>query len=465
MIWALIAIPAALVIAALLRPLLKTPDQAQDRAAYDLAVFQDQLKEVEKDVARGVLTAAEADAAKLEIQRRMVAAVKAPAATVSADNPRSRRLTAAALGIAVPVLAVLVYLAVGQPGNPNPPIAAHDEDDAQIARMVDQLAAKVAANPKDPDGVLLLARTYRELGRYDEAAKMFAQLTTLKPDADAYASYAETTIAAANGQVDTNAHDALVKALTLDRSEPKARFYLGLEQAEQGNAQNAIAIWRELTASAPPDTSWLPMVRQQMAQVAQAAGIPPMSVQPKHPLDILTQGAGAASAQATPAPAAQAPAAQTDAGGFTPEQRQMIEGMVGGLAARLQQNPDDYNGWMMLGRSYTVLKRFDDASAAYEKAIGLKPKELQPRLQVVNLLLAGTDPDAPGALPERLTKAADGILALDANQPDALYVNGLARAKAGDKTGARERWTKAQGALPDGAPLKVEITRRLKTLG
>ena len=461
MIWILIAIAAALVLAALLWPLLKAPTVAQDRAAYDLAVFQDQLKEVEKDVARGVLTAAEAGAARLEIQRRMVAAVKAPAANVSADNPRSRKLTAAALGIAVPVLAIGVYLAVGQPSNPNPQVVAHDEDDAQIARMVDQLAAKVAANPNDPDGVLLLARTYREMGRYDEAAKMFAQLAKLKPDADAYSSYAEMAIAAANGQIDKDTHDALVKALTLDRTEPKARFYLGLEQAEQGNAQNAIAIWRELTASAPPDTSWLPMVRQQMAQVAQAAGIPPMSVQPKHPLDILAQGV-TATAQAAPAPA---PATQPDAGGFTPEQRQMIEGMVGGLAARLQQNPDDYNGWMMLGRSYTVLKRLDDAAGAYEKAIGLKPKELQPRLQYVNLLLAGTDPDAPGALPERLTKAADGILAIDASQPDALYVNGLARAKAGDKAGARERWTKAQSGLPDGAPLKVEITRRLKTLG
>src|SRR5205085_1594472 len=103
-----------------------------------------------------------------------------------------------------------------QPGNPTPEVVAHDENDQQIARMVEQLAAKVAANPNDPDGILLLARSYRELGRFADAAKLFAQLAKLKPSADAFSSYAETTIAAGNGEIGKDAHDALVHALTLD---------------------------------------------------------------------------------------------------------------------------------------------------------------------------------------------------------------------------------------------------------
>ena len=455
MIWVLIALAAVAAVAALLWPLLRTPTVSQDRAAYNVAVFQDQLKEVDRDLERGVLTEGEAGAARIEIQRRIIAAGKAPAGMAAADSPLRRKLTAGAIAVAVPALAVAVYLSVGQPMLPDtgPAVAgSHDEDDAQVAKMVDQLSAKVAANPNDVQGLMLLARSYRQLGRFEDSVATYRKLAAVRPDADSYAGLGEAITAASGGQVTAEAHTAFYKALTIDRQEPRSRFYLGLESALKGDAKTAIAIWRDLAAGSPPDAPWVPVVREEMGQVAQAAGIPPMSVTPAHPLDILP-----AEAAAPPLPSAPVAA---DASGFTTEQRSMIEGMVGGLAARLAQNPADYEGWLMLGKSYTVLRKTDDAAKAYEKAIALKPTEIPPKLQYAALLLtSGT-----GAPPAAATKALQDILKIEPKNAEALYLTGMAAIRAGDNGLARKSLAEAAAAAPADTPLKAEATHQLEGL-
>lgn len=448
MIWALIAAAAVMTLAAVLWPLLRAPTAQADRATYNVAVFQDQLKEVDRDLERGVLTSAEADAARLEIQRRIIAAGKAQDQTAVVDSPARRKLTAGALAITVPALALAAYLSVGQPTVPAaaPGVASHDADDAQIAQMVQQLAAKVAANPKDTEGLTLLARTYRQLGRFDEAVETYHKLIALQPDANAFAGLGEAETASAGGNVTPEAHDAFMKALGADRNEPRARFYLGLEYALKGDAKTAIAIWRDLAASSPPDAPWVPVVRQEMAQVAQAAGIPPMSVEPAHPLDIIPGGATAAAA---------APAQPVDPSGFSPEQRQMIEGMVGGLAARLEQNPNDFDGWMMLGKSYTVLKKPADAAKAYEKAMALKPGDIQPKLQFAAVVITATTGPTPAS-----AKVLKDALAIDPKNAEALYLTGVSAQMAGDKALARKSFEQ----VPDGSPLKAEALQQLQNL-
>lgn len=466
MIWIAVAAMTVAVLALLAWPLLRRTEDLSDRAAYDLTVFQDQLKEVDRDVARGVLTAAEADAARLEIQRRIVALGRAPVEAVSAGTGRSRWVGIGITAVALPLIALAVYSGVGTPDPERAQALALETqgngmspDD--INALVDRLAARVAGEPDNAEGVALLARTYRELGRYGEAAETFRRLTQLQPDADSYSSLGEALTMGANGFVTPEAHTALMSALAIDRTEPRARFYLGLGQAAEGNAENAIAIWRDLTADAPPDAPWLSMVREQMSAVAQNEGIPPMSVTPHHPLDLLPQDekamAAAAAAQAAPAPAA--PLA-----GESPENVAMIQGMVAGLAARLEQNPDDFDGWMMLGRSYTVLNQPEKSAEAYEKAIALRPKEVAARLQYAVLLMADVDPNSADPLPSKLTTVVDEILALEPGQPEALYLAGLGRAKAGDTSGARGFWQRAQKAAVAGSALRGEVDRRLEAL-
>jgi cytochrome c-type biogenesis protein CcmH len=429
MIWALFALMALAVVVALLWPLLRTPAAPAERAAYDMTVFRDQLAEVDRDLDRGVLTIGEADSARLEIQRRLLAASKLAPEQMRSETPAMRSLLTAGLAVVVPFAALALYMTVGAPqlpagGRPQ----AQAGGDAQIAVLVEKLAAKMKAEPDNPEGWALLGRTYRQMERFADAASAYRNVMRLLPDdAGGYAGFAEASIGAAGGTVSAEARDALIKTLQRDRDEPSSKFYLGLERAQAGDAKAALAIWRELTASAPADAPWMNMVRGQMAQVAQEAGVMPMAVQPRHALDVIGASAGEAPATA-PAPqtAAVDPAAP-DVGAikdrFSADNLEMIQGMVGGLQAKLAANPADYNGWMLLGRSMTVLKNTAGAKEAYTKAIALKPAEAAPKAQLAELL------------------ASDG-----------------------DKAGARKLLTEALATLPADAPQRGEITSRLAAL-
>lgn len=465
MIW--IALALSLLAAAVLAwPVIRRAQPAESRKAYDLTVFQDQLKEVDRDLARGVLTEAEAGAARLEIQRRILAAGRAPAEKINTDTSRARWVGILATTVIVPLIALGAYLRLGTPDPEQARLAAIDSEtgmsQSDMDALVDRLAARVAGDPENPEGYALLGRTYRELGRFAEAADAFKRLIELQPNAEAYSSLGEALSAAQNGQVTEEAHAAMMSALAIDRTDARARFYLGLEQAGKGNPQGAIAIWRELTANAPTDAGWVDMVREQMAAVAQDAGIAPMSVEPKHPLDLLPLDPKAKERAVAAAKAA--PSAPATALAENPEQTKMIQGMVAGLAERLAQNPDDYDGWMMLGRSYTVLRQPDRAGDAYKKAIGLKPKDVAPRLQYAGLLMMDVDPNAATPLPAELSTTVAEILKLQPEHPEGLYLAGLGRAKAGDAPGARGHWQKARKVLAEGSALRTEIDRRLSLL-
>jgi cytochrome c-type biogenesis protein CcmH len=138
----------------------------------------------------------------------------------------------------------------------------------------------------------------------------------------------------------------------------------------------------------------------------------------------------------------------------------MIEGMVGGLAARLAQNPADYEGWMMLGKSYTVLRKTDEAAKAYEKAMALKPAEIPPKLQYAALLIT----NATGAPPAAATRALKDILKLDPKHAEALYLTGMVAVRAGDTALARKSLAQAAEAAPANTPLKAEAARQLEIL-
>lgn len=464
----------SLVVAIILAwPVIRRGDPGLGRAAYDLTVFQDQLKEVERDVARGVLTATEADAARLEIQRRILASGRAPAEEVHTGTNRSRWLGIAISAILVPLIAIGAYVQVGTPDPEAAQLAALESEDglsqSNIDALVDRLAARVNADPENPEGFALLGRTYRELGRFPEAVAAFKRLTELQPGAESYSSLGEALSAAQNGRVTEDAHAAMMSALTYDRTDARARFYLGLEQAGNGNPQGAIAIWRDLTADAPSDAGWVDMVRQQMAAVAQDAGIAPMTVEPKHPLDMFPQGDKAVAA-ATAAPPTTSRAPGPVATGpvtplaVSPEQTAMIQGMVAGLAARLESAPEDYEGWMMLARSYTVLNDRAKSGEAYKKAIALRPNEAAPRLQYAGLLMMDVDTNSTAPLPAELTTTVAEILKIQPENPEALYLAGLGRARAGDSAGARGFWQKAQKIAEDGSALRGEIDKRLQAL-
>ena len=169
-------------------------------------------------------------------------------------------------------------------------------------------------------------------------------------------------VMANDGGVVMDAQDAFKASLARDQNEPRARFYLGLAQAQIGELQQAVAIWRDIEKTAPPDAPWLPMVKENIAAYAKQGGffLDPASIAPD---------------PATPAPPADAAAILS----MNPsDQNAMIHKMVNRLAAKMKDNPNDLDGWERLAKAYSVLGETDKAKDAQNKADALKAKAKSP---------------------------------------------------------------------------------------
>jgi cytochrome c-type biogenesis protein CcmH len=466
MIWVALASLALVVVAALLWPLIRQ-DHAGEADSPDIVVLHDQLAEIERDRARGTLTSDEADAIKIEIQRRLLAAGRRRTVATWREGPGPRAALTAAVAVIVPMLAFAIYMNIGAPTLR--PAAAAPPTDPEMGRLVEQLAARMQADPTNIEGWTLLARSYRQIERYADALEAYRHVLSLNPpDAEPYANFGEMALTINGGRVDDQAQAAFQAALERDRSEPRSRFYLGLAAAQNGDPQSAIAIWRDLTAGAPPDASWLEMVRTQMFQVAQSAAIMPMQVAPRHPLDVPS----AMAAVMTPSgPTAPQPADPNDVtapdvsaiqGQFSGENLAQIQAMVGSLAGRLENMPEDYNGWLMLGRSYMVLRNTAGAARAFERAMALRPNDVAPKLNYIAVLMGETDLNGPTPLPDAVLKTNAEILKLSADQPEALFVRGLSAFKRGDAAAARKDWTAAKARAT--GPLAADLDRRLNAM-
>jgi cytochrome c-type biogenesis protein CcmH len=370
MLWLGLLVLTIGAMAAIVVPLLRsrgTP--APPREAFDRAVYRDQLAELARDVERGILDAAQAEAARLEVERRLLATDRpgaVPASSGAVSPTPVDGITAVALASAVAAGALALYLALGSPNLRDQPLASRQEDArpqqahaaGDIAASVDALAARLKEKPGDARGWLLLARSQASLQRWQDSAASYQRAMTLTDAPEASAGYGEMLVMAADGMVTPAARDAFAAALTRDPANAPARFYLALGDAQAGKASEAIAAWTKLVDEAPSGAPWLPMVRQHIEETARQAGIALPPDQAGEP--------NAAGPSAADIEAAQA---------MTPEQRQaMIRAMVERLAARLEANPNDEEGWQRLARAYTVLGDAKKAQEAAARAAALAKK-------------------------------------------------------------------------------------------
>lgn len=367
-LWFLLALMTAAAVFAVLWPLGR---RAGWHSGSELAVYRDQLREIDREQALGRLAKAEADAARVEVSRRLLAAAAsadADRAALMSDGAATRRRRATALValIVLPAGAVSLYLALGSPGMPGAPLAARlsvPPEQRPIATLVAQVEAHLAHHPEDGRGWEVLAPVYLRLGRFDDAVKVRrAALRLLGATADREADLGEALTAAANGIVTAEAKQAFERALRIDPKHAKARFLVGLAAEQDGRPEEAAATWRSLLADAPPDAPWVDVVRQALARV----------------------GGGAVAG--TTAPNKDDIAAAAD----LPPERQaaMIRGMVERLADRLRRDGSDLDGWLRLVRAYTVLGERDRAlaaAAAARRALGAEPE----KVRVVDELVKG----------------------------------------------------------------------------
>ena len=359
----------SLALAALLVPLLLRRHSAAARDAYNLAVYRDQLAEIERDLGRSLVSTDQAEAARAEIGRRILAL--RPAETAAGSSAGALAATAAAIFL-LPIAAWLLYWQLGSPALPDQPFAArHAAANGAVATKaphidvndaVARLGGHLKDHPDDLTGWLLLARSEMSLSHYAAASEAYrhaAGLTGQRPDI--VGDWGEAQVMAAGGVVTPAAREAFMAALKDPETAPRSRYYLALAQLQNGDAKGALKAWTDLAAEAPADAEWLPVVRRQIAEAAAKLGIDPATLQ-------AAGSSGPSSAAVTAAAKATADA--------SPEERQaMINAMVARLAARLEQQPDDVEGWARLGRSYMVLGRPEKARDAFTHAIRLKPED------------------------------------------------------------------------------------------
>jgi cytochrome c-type biogenesis protein CcmH len=354
-------------LALLLLPLLLRRGGAAARDAYNLAVYRDQLAEVERDVGRGLLGAEQAEAARTEIGRRILALGSDEGGIIA----EPKRVAAATVAILLlPIVALLIYAALGAPLLPDRPFTerrsadptAAGADPVDIQTALAQLREHLKAHPDDLTGWLLLGRSEIGVGQYREGATAYGRAADLSGRrADVMGDWGEAQVLAADGAVTPAARDAFAAALKDPTAAPQSRYYLALAQMQQGDTAGALAAWRALAADSPVDATWLPMVRQRIAEAAAKLGG-----------DIQPSGQAASSGSMPPL-AAVAAAAKATEGASADERRTMIDAMVAKLAARLERQPDDADGWAQLGRSYMVIERPEKARDAFARALKLRP--------------------------------------------------------------------------------------------
>jgi len=243
---------------------LRNPNNRADRKETNLGIFRDQLADLAREKADGTLAEADFEQARQELQRRLLEEVAATDAAATETLYGPSRKTAIALLILLPILGLVAYGTLGNPKalDPTQTAAPQQMTPEKINEMVSTLAEKLKANPDNPTGWLMLARSYKSMGRYEEAVKAFANAEkTINDDPEQLASYAET-IAMASGQGVTGKAVQLVeRALKIDPNHGHSLFLAGASAMDAGNYKKGLSYWEPLLPQLEPGSEVEQMVR------------------------------------------------------------------------------------------------------------------------------------------------------------------------------------------------------------
>jgi cytochrome c-type biogenesis protein CcmH len=356
MLWLIFALMTVAAASAVLWPLGRNPRAG--RGGSDRLVYQDQLLEIERDRAAGLIGGAEAESARVEISRRLLAAADVENAapnTPSAQQFASRhRAAAIAAAILLPAIGLGFYLKLGSPEIPSQSAFARVNTpvgEQSIASLIGQVETHLAANPNDGAGWEVIAPVYMRLGRFNDAVGAWRKTIALNGDsATRESALGEALVAAANGVVTDEAAAAFERAVAADPREPKASYFLGLADEQAGKRDAAAAKWRALLDGAPQDAPWAGFVRAALARIT--------------------------------AVSANAASPNTGDVGAGEETRgsEMVRGMVQRLADRLHSDGGNVDEWLRLVQAYAVLGDRDkakDAAADAKRALADHPDEIK----------------------------------------------------------------------------------------
>ena len=364
--WILAAIMTFAATAALVLPLSLGRSTRADVAPeeYDVEVYRDQLTEIDRDVAEGLISTDEAGVARGEIGRRLLVVARKAENFASGNTARSAsfsRFAIIALVVFMPVAALVAYLQLGAPGAPQLPLAARINQDparTDINTLIANAERHLAATPEDGKGWDVLGPIYLRTGRIDDATNAFRKsISLLGPSAARQSGLGEALVSKAGGVVTEEARLVFQSARELDPEDPRPTFFLALANAQEGKLEEARSEFSALLERSPKDAPWNPAIQKQIAALDNAVRN-----------ENVTSGPTAADI--------------TDAmENKTPEERkELIRSMVATLDARLAENPDNIDGWLMLIRSKAMIGDLTGAQTALDRAAVTFPSGTQANL-------------------------------------------------------------------------------------
>lgn len=417
---------AAVLIAA---PFIRKFERSRLTVSGDVAVYRDQLKEVETELSQGLIDQVQAEGALVEINRRILAAGRADTNQDASLTPSERNFAVTAVTAIVIFGSIALYAVVGSPELPSAARANGDQPSAAsnnapgmrstapddpvqrlatattgasnspssnqaqtglppVEEMIQRVQARLQRNPQDTEGWRLLGWSLFNVERFTDAAQAYSKAVELRPEIAEYRSArGESRVREADGTVTPDARKDFDEAIRLDPRDSRARFFVGLAKEQDGDKAGAIADWSAVIADADPNEPWLSDLRQRLADL---------------------RGETGAAGSAAPAPAApklssdamqeflQSEKAKSDAAGPRPEdvrnaekmapqdRMAMIRGMVEGLATRLAQSPRDADGWIKLIRSRVVLGDAEQARQSLRQALETFPEDGPERTRIVD---------------------------------------------------------------------------------
>lgn len=426
-----------LVVAWLVYPLLRFKATVGiSSVRLNTEIHRDQLKALENDLARGVISQQDFETSRDELQLRLLDDTENDEPTLDSGHTSfwNARRTALAMGLTTPLLALGLYLQLGSPAAINP-VAAAKVDDQQIAKMIDTLAAKLKANPDNPKGWAMLARSYKVMGRFDEAEQAFLKAGDLvQQEPDLLVDYADLLAVRADSNIEGKPLELINKALSIQPTHPMGLMMSGVAAYRRSDFKLAITQWEKLLTVLEPGSSDAQQIQANIDDARAKAGLPV--------------------AQATTESGKLPPVPAGAAAGMTPE---MINQMVDRLAARLKDQPDDVAGWARLARAYKVQGRTAEAEQAYAKTGKLLDTDPDVMTQYADLLASKAKGDFTGQPQTLINKA----LTLQPKHPVALMMAGQAAYRAADYAKAIGHWetvlTVLQAGSTDSEQVKAEI--------
>lgn len=420
--------------------------------------LQDQIDQLmlaratlDEDHQTGQLSDSDFAATCLDIDRRLLG-LSQQVAQASASSPKDQTLTRLAVGLAIilPLGAALIYAALGRPDLRDNPLVDRAAEIASrsetitatkenLAQNLARAQAATVATPDDIESWLKLAEaaaSVNDSATEIRALRMARQLTN--DDPSVLSLLAEALSRAADGQVTVPARDLIDTVLATDPDEPRALFLSGLAAFQDGDYQAAVTRWQRLLSISTADAPWLPIVRANIAQAAEAGGIalPPAN-----------------------GPDADSIAAAAD---MTAKDRQaMILSMVESLRDRLDETPDDTEGWLRLARAYDVLgdraAAFTALARATESAPDDAPLAYQFLERTIGIELSAAQLSMAQTVIARLAEN-------DTNGPQYLFFKGHIAKLSGDPDTARSVWTDLLGTMPAESEMAAALAAEIAKL-